>query len=333
MPSNETSNEPTRLDEAPKNDADNSAPLLEDQRSNLIFDFLYDDHRRVASFLAQFGTYGVLQQVKATESVGHTGTSKTSATAGIDVITLARGGIGLDSTVSDEEKDSAERTYDPLWTNARTFLNYLTEREMIVRGIEKARIGQFVLVTGELAAIDLGLLKKMWELPAVKNSLLVAVAKANAPQIQPKNKAERTKARYAKAELPEGMEAGFQLMTIMPHTIQASIRGQGWNIWSSLREDSLVMNASELLLKHGVGISGTWSMLGVLDALPNDGDVPMEAYMLEQTLAGASLGGLVSEILGNLAPMTRLLLGRPAGSYGMTPLLIFREISADLAAD
>ena len=43
MPSNETSSEPTRLDEAPKNDADNSAPLLEDQRSNLIFDFLYDD--------------------------------------------------------------------------------------------------------------------------------------------------------------------------------------------------------------------------------------------------------------------------------------------------
>jgi hypothetical protein len=245
MSSNDTSNELTKFDEAPKSAADGSVPLPRNQRNNSVFDFLYDDHRRIASFLAQFETYGVLQQVKATESVSHKGTSETSTKAGIDVVALVKGDIARGDTVSDEERDSAERIYDPLWRNARTFLNHLTERDMIVRAIEKARIGQFVLITGELAAFDLGLLKKMWELPAVKSSIFDAVAKQNAPQIQPKNKAERAKERYAKPKLPDGLEAGFELMTIMPHTVQASIRGQRWNVWSSLREDSLVIKMGD----------------------------------------------------------------------------------------
>jgi hypothetical protein len=328
MPSNETDDELTRSEEAPKSAESGLEPQQEDQKNNLVYDFLYHDARRIASFLAQFETYGVLQQVKATESVGHVGTSKTTIAANAGVPLVAKGAAALAGTVTDEERDAAERTYDPLWTNARTLRDYLTERGMIVREIEKARIGQFVQVTGELAAFDLGLLKQAWKLPAIKESVLTAAAKQSAAQLPPpKNKAERAKARYAKQELPEGLEAGFELMSIMPHTIQASIRGQNWTVWASLREDSLVTSGSELLLKHGVGIAGTWNMLGILDALPHQGDVLTATYVTEQILAGLSMGGLVSQVLGSLGPMARMMLGRPSDAFGMTPLLIFREVS------
>jgi hypothetical protein len=328
MPSNEPSSGSKRSEEAPKNAVSDLGPQQGDQRSNSVFDFLYHDSRRIASFLAQFETHGVLQQVKATESVDHTGSSKTTASAGVDVVTVMRGGVAIDGTVTDEERDTAERTYDPLWTNARTFLNFLADRDMINRELSKARIGQFVLATGALAAFDLGILKEAWKLPAVKDVVLKG-ASAQTPQdaIQG-NRKERAKARYAqKASDTSETLMAFEMLKIMPHTIQATIRGQDWTVWSSLREDSLVIPGSELLLKHGVGVAGTWSMLGVLDALPHEGEESTQVYIIDQLLAAVSLGAIGGQVVGQLAPGVRLLLGRPAAAYGMTPLLIFREVS------
>ena len=117
----------------------------------------------------------------------------------------------------------------------------------------------------------------------------------------------------------------FEMMKLMPHTIQATIRGKDWTVWSSLREESLVIPGSELLLKHGVGIAGSWTALGVLDALP-DG-ATQELYVAEQLQAGLSLGLLGGQVISHIAPAVRQLLGRPGSAYGITPLLIFRKVS------
>ena len=156
MPSNETNNEQMKSDAAPKSGESGSGRPREGQKSNSVYDFLYHDARRIASFLAQFETYGVLQQVKATEVAARTESAKHGLTTGLSVA-IARAGTAQDVTTGSEERDSAERTYDPLWTNARTLLNYLADREMIVRDLSQAQIGQFVLVTGNLAAFDLGI--------------------------------------------------------------------------------------------------------------------------------------------------------------------------------
>jgi hypothetical protein len=192
-----------------------SARQPEDRKNNLVFDFLYHDARRIASFLAQFQTYGVLQQVRATESVGRIGSSKATASAGVDVPAIARGGVAIDGTVTDEERDAAERTFDPLWTNARTFLNFLTDREMIVRDLSQARIGQFVLASGSLAAFDLGILKETWKLPAIKEVVVKAAQMAAQPPAG--NRSERSKARYARQRADtSGFDVGFELLKIMP---------------------------------------------------------------------------------------------------------------------
>jgi hypothetical protein len=200
---------------------------------------------------------------------------------------------------------------------------------MIIRDLGKARIGQFVLVTGSLAAFDLGILKEAWKLPAVKDIVTKEAAKQNAITAPAGTREERRKQRYQeKPSLSPETDAAFELMKIMPHTVQATIRGhEGWVVWSSLREDSLVIAGSELLLKHGVGVAGEWNMLGILDALPNEGETSINEYILDQILAGVSLGALAGQVVGNLAPSVRMLLGRPTGAHGMTPLLIFREVA------
>lgn len=101
-------------------------------------------------------------------------------------------------------------------------------------------------------------------------------------------------------------------------------------MWCSLREDGLVVSASDLTLKHGVTVSGRWNMLGVLDALPEidaAGNLTAEAVEAAQgnVLPSASAFG---ELMLQLTPAIRGLLGRPHTAYGMTPVLIFREITA-----
>ena len=328
MPSNETNNEQMKSDAAPKSGESGSGRPREGQKSNSVYDFLYHDARRIASFLAQFETYGVLQQVKATEVAARTESAKHGLTTGLSVA-IARAGTAQDVTTGSEERDSAERTYDPLWTNARTLLNYLADREMIVRDLSQARIGQFVLVTGNLAAFDLGILKEAWKLPAVKDVVLKGAGQQNQPAALTGNREARRKARYGQKQSSNSAdtEMAFEMLKIMPHTVQATIRREDWTVWSSLREDSLIIPANELLLKHGVGIAGTWNMLGVLDALPHEGEASMQEYVVDQLLAGVSLGAIGGQVVGQLAPGVRLMLGRPGSAFGMTALLIFREVS------
>ena len=108
---------------------------------------LYHDARRVGSFLAQMDPSGHLTAVKHTENATSASGMKFSAHAGAGV-SLARGGGAFEDQRTAGEQQSAERTYDPLWTNALALLDMLDERGMIRDGLESARIGQFVKVSG-----------------------------------------------------------------------------------------------------------------------------------------------------------------------------------------
>jgi len=57
MPSNETGNEQKKSDEPLTINLSGSSPQPEGQQSDSVLDFLYHDAPRVASFLAQFGTW------------------------------------------------------------------------------------------------------------------------------------------------------------------------------------------------------------------------------------------------------------------------------------
>lgn len=298
----------------PKSDVTASDKVPEEHQSDFVLDFLYNDARRVGSFLSQFDDSGALDRIVQRESAtkGQKRGMKFQISGGGTVLgTGANAGLGFDRGPGDSGSESLERQYDPLWTNALTLLDMLTVRSLIKNNVARAGMGQFVRVTGSLQIHDLDSLKAMWELPLVKRQMGAG---------QPK---KPNKAGGGVNEL----ELGLEMMKVLPHGVTARMRSTGLSpieTWSSLSPEFITGSTSDLFLKHGARISGQWTMVGVLDAEPNL--ITTTDYTPEQNNVLFSTNGL-GHILDLIAPMARAFLGRPSGAYGITPLVIFREVS------
>ena len=142
-----------------------------------------------------------------------------------------------------------------------------------------------------MSVTDLTLWKGIWAFPALqevlKSGMMASQADGgSAPSI---NRAERRKQAAQAKPTPNPVkaqaEAALTLVGMLPHTIQAVIQqDSGSAVWRSLREDGLIVSASDLTLKHGVTVSGVWTVVGELDALPSsksgpvlEVDTPMDA--------------------------------------------------------
>lgn len=280
------------------------------EKDDSVYDFLYIDSRRLALFLSQFDQYGHLTAL--TRSVNETA----SKSGGVNV-QIAK----MDTSSSAQTAQT--RQFDTQWVAPLTFLDQANQRGMISRDLENSGIGRLSLVTGELALFDLAVIQTAWGLDHVKK-LLKQASSASTPQ--PINRQERRKSEKVGGGDPSSeFDAAISLLKTFPHAILATIQVDGQSVWSSVHADGLIVSASDLMIKHGVHIAGPWNMVGVVDALP-DQDEPDQAAIVRQEAAAASLGSLGPFISG-IAPAVRGLLGRPKSAYGMTPLLIFREVS------
>ncbi len=291
-------------------------PSTEEQdglNTDSVFDFLYYDARRIASFLSQFDSSGQLKEIVQNESAQ--GSKRTTGTI------KAVGGVPLIATAEGEKtsetgagfQHESQRVYDPIWANARTFLDYLSEREMIHRNVAEANMGQFVLCSGSLSITDLQLMERTWKLRSVQTLIKAG------QQPAARNRRERRAQNVSNSPTTDNLDLVIDLLSIMPHTIQAKISGAA-NVWCSLSQDGMSTLASDITLKHGTQIPGEWYALGILDAKPE-----RSAYTEEEPdfSDGQEIAAKMMTLLG---PTTKNLLGRPEGYFGITPLLIFREV-------
>lgn len=311
-------------------------PLNEEhgeQSTDSVYDFLYYDATRIASFLSQFDSSGhltgVTQGERAQRSKQENTTLKTEAS-----IAVAKGALTRETDRGAEYGKESQRVYDPRWANALSFLDYLDERSLLNRSVETARIGQIVLFSGSLALFDLGVLRRMWDLPGVKK-MIIASATQQQQEVPTGNREERRKQTAAKSKggnQPTEAELALELMTIMPHAVQGAVSTDNQSVWSSLREENLTIAPSDLFMKHGLTIEGDWSVVGILDAMPDtedytDTESGLSLSALSQMVAATKLSSLAFMLAPSLVPPIRQLLGRPSTSYGLTPLLVFREVS------
>lgn len=304
-----------------------SAEEQGEHQSDSVFDFMYHDARRVGSFLAQFDDAGHLQQLKQSETLTKGLKRGWKVSVGGGMGDFGTGEVSAERGPGEGGSEASERVYDPYWTNARTLLDYLTEHEMIQREIWKARIGQFVLIKGSLVVLDVAMLKSAWEKPAIRKrmmdeSIQTATAEMNRQQRRQQKAISQNKPR-------DDVQFLIDLLTILPHSLQAQLVGDTFRVWCSLGADSLVGLSSDLVLKHGTYVPGEWHMLAVLDAAPEaepQSDDLGKLSAFEEAVAGVA-GSLVGTLTARLSPITRRILGRPHGAHGVTPLLIFREVS------
>ncbi|WP_299724694.1 hypothetical protein [Devosia sp.] len=286
-----------------------------------VFDFIYHDAPRVASFLAQFDSSGHLTQIAQSAHITRVRDEgdKTTGTLGI---------VSGETTkaASDEFGKESQRVYDPTWANARVLLDYLDEAGKIQRDISKAQIGQFVLASGSLSLSDLRLMEKTWRLPSVKKLMTNGAESQNKlPPIAKgqRNNSELLLARKAAEEAQKAVQGGidlfFDLITILPHTIQARLSGNT-PTWCSLSREGMTFEASDIVLKYGAEIPGEWNILGILDAQP---DTPGQSGEVDWGQGEE----IAAKMVGIIAPITRNMLGRPGYCYGVTPLLVFRVVA------
>jgi hypothetical protein len=302
--------------------------------STSVFDFIYHDARRIASFLSQFDDNGHLTSIKQTESVSLGVTRGKSF--GINGSLPALGGAGVQVQVGPGEtgREGLERAYDPIWANALELLDVLDANNMIQRDLHSARIGQFVLSRGSLAFTDLNLFQSMWKIPVFQKIIvdgIVGSPSQEAPEPFAPNRHERRKGpdksrgSSGKPTVPTEIAALMELLPLMPHGGRMTlIEAQNLDVlWAPVSEGCMVSPISELTLKHGQRIAGEWQVLGILDALPENGNTsPSPIDMLLSIGTDSTLANAAFSLMG---PM-REIFGRPPMAYGITPLLAFREV-------
>lgn len=286
------------------------APVQE--KADSVYDFLYFDLPRIQIFNSQFDQYGHLTEltrsVQTTDTVGGT----------LDVKVVK-------SDTSASQQTGVSKKYEAQFVAPLSFLDHA--KGLIVRDINKAGIGQFVLATGSLRILDLMMLKEAWELTSVKK-LVLHGAQVASQNNNPNQSRQERRANQRRSENVDAASAGvnfmFDMLRIMPHGFQGQLDAGTSQIWSPMRAEGFITPPRDLLLNHGIDVSGLWNIVGILDATPtHDGQL-----LAAPAAPGPDSTSLVGNVALSIQPMARQILGRPKGAYGVTPLLIFREVGS-----
>ena len=296
--------------------------------SPLVLDFLYHDARRVGSFLGQFEV-GHLTQLTQLDEVGDQTSESSGRQFAIGAPKVLGGGTETGESAGTSTKEASTRVYDPYWSNARAFLDHLSSNGLIHLDVTTAPMGGFVLISGGLNVIDLGMLKEAWKLPSIKRAALSGAQEAEGGS--PGNRADRRRQQRAHGSSAQMSEAEsntqlmLELLSVLPHSIHAIVASGFESVWCGLKEEYLTGSSSDFMLKHGVVIPGKWSILGILDGRPDYSDTGEGDELIADpnSILSNSLLGIVAN---QLAPIVRLMLGRPIQSYSVTPLLVFRQV-------
>lgn len=310
------------LSEMPKNTSTTSNLADESSSAPSVFDFLYHDSRRIGSFLSQFEGDGHLQQFTRTKD-GSRGKKDTTSHDVKGNVGIASGTMHGATEIAHEMSEGYTRVFDPLWSNARAFLDYLSEHLMLQRDVSQAEIGQFVIAKGFLSIQDLAMFKDAWKAPSIQRK--VKAGNGNGQKMANMTSAQKAAAR----EEQENRDVFLDMIQIMPHSVHARlltrIDDSAGLVWCTLNQDNLVAPASDITLTYGDTMSGEWAIVGILSAQPE--------YLtpnLNQQFDAENFGmteSIVGQISKLLAPIVRVTLGRPAAAYAVTPLLIFREVT------
>lgn len=278
---------------------------------------MYYDKKRVASFLSQFNNFGHLKELTEGESASRTKSESTSGGVSGGIPAVISGDASHDAGTGASYSNDTNRIYDPTWTNALSFLDYLSEKQLLNRDISNASIGQFVLHSGALNILDLSLIEKTWGLPTFQKTM-----RSGASETMNRAARRRAEKNAANDEGINNLELFIEMMGILPHTAQATVDNGDSKSWCSLTSEGLIINSSDITLKHGHSVPGTWNIVGILDAKPElleDDNPELEPNFDD----GTEIAGKLMQML---APVAKNMVGRPDSSYGMTPILIFREV-------
>lgn len=300
------------------------AKAADGQKDNLVFDFLYFDTERIASFLAQLNDLGQFQSISNNENIKE---NKSSTTAGGGKVGAGffNAGLEVNQTKGSEQNKTLNTVYDARWLNALNFLNIAEQKKLINKDIKTSGIGQLVLFSGSVFIYDSSIPSEIMKNEKIKQYMLRDTPGSNRREKR-KNAAIGAMGSYNMGS----QELAFELSNAMPNSIQFSMQNGDTQTWSCLDEKNMTIRPLDLILKHGLAIPGHWLVIGILDAVPilsdkdepikfreNKGDHQLPVFPFAQHCERIGL-----EVYSTM----RRFFGKQNSFYGVTPLLIFRSV-------
>ncbi len=267
--------------------------------SRSVFDFLYQDAIRVGSLLSQFEPNGLLTSLTQTDTFSEASENTTKMDGGITLL-AAKGSIAEEDKQAEGISGSAARAFDPRWANSLNLLTFLQNEGMLHRNLASTGLGRIVLVSGTLEIFDVPLLKQMFSDMNVIRAVM------------------ETEGKKYSALAWQQHKKSFGIIAALPLSVQLMMTCDQLRIWAVLDEACLQTSATNLFLKYGSRLFGTWHMLGILDATPDPAEVAAE-------IGDEGSAESAMDLMRHLDSLHRKL-GRPKSAYSLTPLLIFRDL-------
>ena len=122
----------------------------------------------------------------------------------------------------------------------------------------------------------------------------------------------------------KSLENAFRdFLTMVPFTVQGELKCFTSNeeCWFILKPEYLATDPADLSLMYGASIPGRWHMLGIVDARP---DHLQKTGNQEHT--GLNQSSEMKQALSTMIDAIKEIIGRPQQCYGITPVMIFREV-------
>jgi hypothetical protein len=251
-----------------------------------VCDFLYVDRARISAYYAQLFPQGLLTNVKTVKQQSFSDEND----VGTDVKVFKAESKSLESGL-----EGIEHMFDTSWSIPLEVLARLSSLSLVKHSLMGAGLGAIVLTDCHLRVIDFASMQNLWE-----PSMRMYLATGNSTE------------QITTEAVPKIAEA----LKAMPQAIHAQFLTKEGFLWSSLQPAGLNIPISDVTLKYGGTVSGSWKVLYILDAWADGGEAP--------DVAGWSGGHVIDSVLGAMHAL-RTMMGRPPSWFGITPLMIFRD--------
>ena len=251
-----------------------------------VYDFMYVDGPRIRSLISQLHDIGVLDELTETDEAEHTRSSHLGGTIGAKPIVSSE----ADKNSSRATREAQHRRYDVQYALPIDLIDMLEGEGLVTEKPNDFRFGSIARFTGAVHAMDLGIFEGSW------GNL---------------------------ADMADGMkEPGVakaigSMLSKMPPSIQAVLTNRGAKVWTNLLREHWLVPPTNFGLSHGTKIGGDWTVLGVVDALPDD-PKKIEAIETPSTMMAGSMDELMTAL--------RQMMGRPSECFGFSPILVYRKV-------
>lgn len=288
--------------------------------SKSLYEFIYIDDYRLKSLIAQINNEGILLEYQtgltmSSSTSGSKKNTKSGELGGSAVLAKTSGTKEVMDGNSETEQEGKNLKYDATYASPVQLFELVEANELAYKSLNAAKYGGLLHIKGSLKLID--------------TSHFKLATKPFNPVLNMIEKMGESGNPYgfdmSGLEVFTGgdnsiVKSMFSIFEDFPQTINMTMLGKTGKAWSTLNPESLRINIWDYVLKCGNELPGEWHCLALLDSRPNH-------IVSTNASQGSNDSQRLDSMVTNVLSSMRGFLGIEDDTYGVTPILIFREVN------